>query len=418
MVATTEKIGTVRFRGTVIAQSPITIHGEQPSKKKDNGSGVHPPASIVKMKVVQYGKALANQQAENLTTTDDPADNVENAESGEKRVVYDGVLIPFAPSGGVRSKFRASLSTVLMDALRETGNSFDFWSLYTLLSGATFKSSDTVIGKGDHEKIDEMRQKNIVLDLFGAALGSIAVPGRLSVDHLIPKCKETKDMLDLPDDINQLPSGWALKGIGILTSKDNFIEERTKGITALTDEGVLDYSLYCKLAADDDSKLTNMKQFQRFEYIAPGTQFHSSFTIHNASALDISAMLFALQKFAQFPRIGGLVNRGCGKVKFEYDIEVFEDGEWTNKGHVQCDGVSGQLTPTGVSMGITTAFKDYLRDIQPQDLVVPARFFGDSLKEEDAKVNKLKEEKADKEVGKKEDSLPKKQSAKAKKVRK
>lgn len=322
------------FDGTITAVSPIAQFGER----------------------VGRGPLARTEVLKHLIQA-----NVAGADS----VTRSGsVLVPIISGNTLRAKLRNSLAVALLEALdANKQKTLGFYDLLLLTSGGTF----SVSGKAKTKSVDkagllateELLKKNIVLSLFGGALGKIGVPGRLKVDIAFPRCVETSTSNIVSTHIDG-PKASELIGKTFFTSQNKFVNGLSV-LTRMDEAGVADYMNYdatanaTKEAKEDAEKewkenkrrkqeaeaaggtyvptpkekpadeeaadsAGKIQQFQRHEYVIAGTVFESRFVIDNATELDLGAILYALRQFAMNPIIGGASSRGFGLVDTRYEI--------------------------------------------------------------------------------------------------
>jgi hypothetical protein len=221
-----------------------------------------------------------------------------------KLVASDGNIrsIPTITGNGIRGLLRDHAAAYLLDALELPDQTVSLSAFYTLFSGGSLsKGSGT--GSVDLGAARRLREALPMISVWGAAVGSTIMAGKLNVGMVLPIAKETTHLIDLHPALvgDDLPSVYDLMQSESYTRKDD-------GKDVLLDK-------YHAVEARDKDAAPQQMRYQ-VETMVAGTRCHWWYVLsHGVTPIEIGAFASALKRWGEHPKIGGKGAVGHGVVE-------------------------------------------------------------------------------------------------------
>lgn len=183
----------------------------------------------------------------------------------------------------------------------------------------------------DEFKVDLAKSRNLRkvvphLSVFGAAIGSGTLPGRIDVGNLYPLYRETGHIV--PEEVREKirDREWITATGDVAYSRVDDAKHPDRAAYMLdAAEG--------KLALDGDSEKPKKKkeapQQMRYGYevVNPGTWFWSEIDLRGLNAVEMGCLVSALWEWSKHPKLGGKLAAGMGKVRMSATLHLYdEDG--------------------------------------------------------------------------------------------
>lgn len=288
-------------------------------------------------------KSLMDQEGGSTKPTPIPSLYVRNGNLTEKRLYF--------PATGIRGSLRRALRDVLRNAIIKKTNNPTPLSLdehYFLTLGG-------IKGQGKQERhsvadLEMWRAKNPLLSLFGAGdagyLGFVA--GHLLIGNAI--CTEPSASTTFAgartDDIYRDPAQ-----IRFLSQEDidslvkravggrnrSAISAQIKAAEKLLDKARKDKdtAIETQIREEIEKLQTEQQQVKEttgtsdvsvgmplagFEAIPVGSQLENKMILRHSNAIELGALLHALNKFGEMPILGAHAAQGCGLVSGEWNV--------------------------------------------------------------------------------------------------
>lgn len=177
---------------------------------------------------------------------------------------------------------------------------------------------------------NQVRELNPLISVFGA---SLAVEGKLIVDHLVPK-RHNGDYYDYCYAINEdNRSIWSnIVGVRTFVKKDDMLDH-TGNAVYMSSEEIADWESHVsenqalrkatKDKGDEKVKKETIKHIQEQEYVIPGVTFYGALEAKMPLTEIEKGMLIRTLERITHKRLGAGVNSGHGKVEYSID---FMDG--------------------------------------------------------------------------------------------
>ena len=199
--------------------------------------------------------------------------------------------IPYLPANGIRGLLRRLATKKLVDAVKENDKIEELkdTDLHAMLSGSGASKSGLKF-----KEIEEIREKNPILSLFGTG---ILMAGKLKVADAIP--------LDKKNAKNLVRRQTFVKVDDILMG--------TKFSQLYTKKQIEEWEKSVEENSEARKKDRDSKKLQR-EYIASGATFNGGFFLEKASKLELGMFLHALEGFMENGRLGSSQNIGFGVI--------------------------------------------------------------------------------------------------------
>lgn len=154
-------------------------------------------------------------------------------------------------------------------------------------------------GKGNPLKEFEFKnklRKNIpMLSLFGCSIGTGMLEGKLKTGFVYPVVKETYRILGLEEVDDETISAKDIIGEAMGTRLDNI---------DLTKE-------------EYEKEKSSVQMIYHHQYMAPGVKLMQDITILKPNDIEVSCFISILEKFKEYPYIGGMISKGFGRVKID-----------------------------------------------------------------------------------------------------
>jgi hypothetical protein len=250
-------------------------------------------------------------------------------------------------------------------------------AFYFLFSGGALESKKTrEEGKGklkmqDKPALPPPKSKAIDIDyarrlraliplvgIFGGALGSMILPGKLKMGKLIPICAETLHVIPEAHQIAQAPSIWEYLQEEMYTRTDDAKNEHYRPLIArasrqqfLLERPQQDRLLQEEIPDDTPPGGDRAPQQMRYfvETLGAGTPFYWKIVLDDVTNLEFEAFLTALVQFSRMPYVGGKSNIGLGEIAITFD-------KWLS--------IDSRLHPEGkaVSFALGTQYQEHLQN--------------------------------------------------------
>lgn len=193
-----------------------------------------------------------------------------------------------------------------------------------------------------------------LVSIFGGAMGSRIMPGKVKIDKMVPICKETIHTLPQRFQEQKTISIWEMLQEESYTRSDDEKNEKLRKLIKPDVQKLLEAKAVDeqeRRGTVDDVRDDEQKQQMRYhvETIAAGTELFWSITLDDVTDLEFEAFCAALAAFSRFPYIGGKSGVGHGKVSIEFD-------SWME--------INPRIAPQGKEVGfkLGTLYQSYLQD--------------------------------------------------------
>ena len=222
--------------------------------------------------------------------------------------------IPYLPANGIRGLLRRLATKKLVDAVKENDKIEELkdTDLHAMLSGSGASKSGLKF-----KEIEEIREKNPILSLFGTG---ILMAGKLKVADAIPLDKKNaKNLVRRQTFVKVDDILMGTKFSQLYTKKQ--IEEWEKSVEKNSEARKKDrdskkLAKETNVASDEEAKTkkSSIQHFAQREYIASGATFNGGFFLEKASKLELGMFLHALESFMENGRLGSSQNIGFGVI--------------------------------------------------------------------------------------------------------
>ena len=222
--------------------------------------------------------------------------------------------IPYLPANGIRGLLRRLATKKLVDAVKENDKIEELkdTDLHAMLSGSGASKSGLKF-----KEIEEIREKNPILSLFGTG---ILMAGKLKVADAIPLDKKNaKNLVRRQTFVKVDDILMGTKFSQLYTKKqieewEKSVEENSEARKKDRDSKKLEKKT--NVASDEEAKTkkSSIQHFAQREYIASGATFNGGFFLEKASKLELGMFLHALEGFMENGRLGSSQNIGFGVI--------------------------------------------------------------------------------------------------------
>ena len=222
--------------------------------------------------------------------------------------------IPYLPANGIRGLLRRLATKKLVDAVKENDKIEELkdTDLHAMLSGSGASKSGLKF-----KEIEEIREKNPILSLFGTG---ILMAGKLKVADAIPLDKKNaKNLVRRQTFVKVDDILMGTKFSQLYTKKqieewEKSVEENSEARKKDRDSKKLEKET--NVASDEEAKTkkSSIQHFAQREYIASGATFNGGFFLEKASKLELGMFLHALEGFMENGRLGSSQNIGFGVI--------------------------------------------------------------------------------------------------------
>jgi hypothetical protein len=221
-----------------------------------------------------------------------------------KMVASDGNIrsIPTITGNGIRGLLRDYAAAHLLDVLELPHNSLSLSAFYTLFSGGSL-SKGSGSGSVDLGAARRLREALPMISVWGAAVGSTIMAGKLNVGMVLPIAQETRHLIGLHPALvgEDLPSIYDMMQSESYTRKDD-------GKDVLLDK-------YHAVEARDKDAAPQQMRYQ-VETMVAGTRCYWWYALsHDVTPVEIGAWASALARWGEHPKIGGKGAVGHGVVE-------------------------------------------------------------------------------------------------------
>ena len=218
------------------------------------------------------------------------------------------------PANGIRGLLRRLATKKLVDAVKENDKIEELkdTDLHAMLSGSGASKSGLKF-----KEIEEIREKNPILSLFGTG---ILMAGKLKVADAIPLDKKNaKNLVRRQTFVKVDDILMGTKFSQLYTKKqieewEKSVEENSEARKKDRDSKKLEKET--NVASDEEAKTkkSSIQHFAQREYIASGATFNGGFFLEKASKLELGMFLHALEGFMENGRLGSSQNIGFGVI--------------------------------------------------------------------------------------------------------
>jgi hypothetical protein len=220
-----------------------------------------------------------------------------------KMVASDGSIrsIPTITGNGIRGLLRDHAAAHMLDILELPNQSLSLSAFYTLFSGGSL-SKGAGTGSADLAAARRLREAIPMLSVWGAAVGSTIMAGKLNVGIVLPIANETRHLINLSPALigDDLPSMYDLMQSESYVRKDD-------GKDVLLEYHVVE-------ARDKDAAPQQMRY--QVETMVAGTRCYWWYALsHYVTAIEMGAWGAALKRWSEHPKIGGKGAVGHGMVE-------------------------------------------------------------------------------------------------------
>lgn len=253
----------------------------------------------------------------------------------EKFVQPDGTVeeVPVISGNGIRGRLRDLGMAHFCRALGygvndETGQvaGLSLPAFYFLFSGGSLSSGDGAKGI-DMAYARRLRELIPLVGVFGGAVGSQILPGKLIVDKAYPICAETSHLLPEAYRSAEPHSVFGFLQEEMYTRKDDEKNEHLRGLLSGETQHLL-----TGLSAQALTDAGPQQMMYYVESFAAGTQFYWRVLLNDATDVEFEAFLTCLAEFSKVPYLGGRSAAGLGHVALQCDQWKRIDGRLTAQG--------------------------------------------------------------------------------------
>lgn len=247
----------------------------------------------------------------------------------EKFVQPDGTAeeIPVLSGNGLRGMLRdrgmLHLCKTLGYGVDEASGEVRGLSLaafYFLFSGGALTSSGNALDIGQARRI---RETIPLVGIFGGAVGSMILPGKLRMGKAIPICAETAHLLPAKFQPENSVSIWEYLQEEMYTRKDDEKNEKLRGVIAPAERKALPGMSGTAAVAVKEKEAAPQQMMYYVETIAAGTRFYWKVVLDDVTDVEFEAFLTCLTEFSKMPYVGGKSNVGHGEVAINF-------GQWAS----------------------------------------------------------------------------------------
>lgn len=232
--------------------------------------------------------------------------------------IIDGEIeqIPIYSGNAFRGILRDLGMIHMLKYLNFDEKGIDLNVFYFLLSGGTLTSTSNAI---DIDKARKFRTLIPLVSVFGGAMGTEIMPGKLKVNKLYPLCSELKCFL--PEFVQEKckVSVWELIQQEAYTRKDDAKNVNYRYLLNYNTVKLLEdkEDEKQKKSENKESNDTKQKQQMRFfcETLIGGTELYTEFNIFDVNDIEFEAFLSCFIEFSKMPYLGGKSSIGHGKVE-------------------------------------------------------------------------------------------------------
>ena len=242
-----------------------------------------------------------------------------NQNSDDGKIEY----IPYLPANGIRGLLRRLATKKLVYNVKENENIEELkdTDIHAMLSGSGVSKSGLKF-----KEIEEIREKNPILSLFGTG---ILIAGKLKVADAIPLDKENaKNLVKRQTFVKVDDILMGTKFSQLYTKKqiedwEKSVEENSEARKKDRDAKKLAKEMDKTFDEEAKTKKSSIQHFAQREHIVSGATFNGGFFLEKVSKLELGMFLHALEGFIENGRLGSSQNIGFGVV----DIHVEDASE-------------------------------------------------------------------------------------------
>ncbi|MFL1706726.1 RAMP superfamily CRISPR-associated protein [Campylobacter sp. MOP7] len=245
----------------------------------------------------------------NIVTRVKRAATISQTDDG-KKIDY----LPYLPANGIRGVLRRFATQKLVEAVKKNENiqTLKDSDIHAMLSGSGASKAAL-----KSKEIDEIREKNPILSLFGTG---ILMAGKLKVADAMPDdSTEAKNFVRRLTFVKVDDILMNTKFAGLFSKEQ--VEEWEESVSQNSAERKKDRENK-KLAKemnevyneDERTKKSSIQHFAQKEYIVSKSQFNGGFFLENVTTLELGMFLHALESFVKHGRIGSSQNIGFGVI--------------------------------------------------------------------------------------------------------
>lgn len=241
----------------------------------------------------------------------------------EKFVQPDGSVeeVPVLSGNGIRGRLRdlgmAHCCRALGYGVRDDGrvDGLSMPAFYFLFSGGSLTKGDGAKAI-DLTYVRTLREAIPLVSVFGGAVGSQLLPGKLKVDKAYPICAETSHLLPEAYRTTAPVSIWEWLQEEMYTRKDDEKNEHLRALLAPDTRLALEGGL----SAQSLTKAETPQQMMYYvESFAAGSRFYWRVLLDDVTDVEFEAFLVCLAEFSRVPYLGGRSAAGLGHVSMQLD---------------------------------------------------------------------------------------------------
>jgi hypothetical protein len=242
----------------------------------------------------------------------------------EKFVQPDGSVeeVPVLSGNGIRGRLRdlgmAHFCRLLGYGVDEgTGRvrGLSMPAFYFLFSGGSLTKGEGAKAL-DLAYVRRLREAIPLVGVFGGAVGSQLLPGKLKVDKLYPICAELSHLLPDRYRTDAPVTIWEWLQEEMYTRKDDEKNEHLRPLLAPDTQLALDAGMKAQTLA---SAATPQQMMYFVESFAAGSRFYWRVLLDDVTDIEFEAFLTCLAEFSRVPYLGGRSAAGLGHVAMQLD---------------------------------------------------------------------------------------------------
>lgn len=189
----------------------------------------------------------------------------------------------------------------------------------------------------DEFKIDLAKSRNLRkviphLSVFGSAIGTGTLPGRIDVGNLYPLYQETRHIV--PEQAQDRIRGreWITATSDVTYSRVDDMKYPDRAAYALDPA---EETLAIEGEKSGKKKKERAPQQMRYGYevVNPGTWFWSELDLRGLTAIEMGCLVSALWEWSKHPKLGGKLAAGMGKVRMSATLNLYDDSEASEEDH-------------------------------------------------------------------------------------
>jgi hypothetical protein len=279
------------------------------------------------------------------------------------------VWVPALSGNSFRGQLRDLIADHFVEMVRSDGDKI---KMSPDVYGVIFSGGVMKKGSDLSAQMESLMKAVPLLRVWGSAFGTVMLPSKIFVTHLIPLTKETRTILD--DPLSQLRDG-TLPLIQRLQELENHPPDAAEityeeGPLTRKDDAKNPISLKDAEVTERAPDASPQQMIYNVECIASGTMLiHRIGSKFPLTEVELGCLLDGLIAFARVPTVGGRSAAGYGRVNFIYRL-LLQPSSGTPEEYWLDAAALEAITEAGQEDTLSKALKAYREDVKNQTLEI------------------------------------------------